>query len=89
MLSIVLSLGCNGGDMTKRVLTGAGVLLLLAGTVFAQAGSELAAIPLTIAADKLPELSDAADIQLSKVLRPMDLEPNFFRAAGSNSAPCR
>jgi uncharacterized protein (TIGR03435 family) len=51
--------------MTKRGLISAGVLVLLSGAAFGQSGSDLSAVPLVIANDKLPEF-DVADIQASK-----------------------
>jgi uncharacterized protein (TIGR03435 family) len=53
--------------MTKRVLTSAGLVVLLSGAAFCQAGNELQAVPLVIANDKLPEF-DVADIQASKAV---------------------
>jgi uncharacterized protein (TIGR03435 family) len=53
--------------MTKRALTSAGLVVLLSGAAFCQAGNELAAVPLVIATDKLPEF-DVADIQASKAV---------------------
>ena len=50
--------------MTKRALTSAGLIVLLSGAAFCQAGSDLAAVPLVVPTDKLPEF-DVADIQAS------------------------
>src|SRR6266478_2610192 len=51
--------------MIKRAFTSASLIVLLSGAAFSQAGSELSAVPLVIANDKLPEF-DVADIKVSK-----------------------
>src|SRR5260370_33046030 len=51
--------------MIKRALTSANLIVLLSSVAFSQGGSELSAVPLVIANDKLPEF-DVADIKASK-----------------------
>src|SRR5260370_29441831 len=51
--------------MIKRALTSANLIVLLSSVAFSQGGSELSAVPLVIANDKLSEF-DVADIQANK-----------------------
>src|SRR5260370_15676450 len=51
--------------MIKRALTSANLIVLLSSVAVSQGGSELSAVPMVIANDKLPEF-DVADIKASK-----------------------